>query len=213
MKQDPLDAFLACVASAPQRLVADPSDAALREHVADAHAALPLLEGATGPLIDVGSGAGFPGIPLLLARPDLTGVLLESRARRCEHLEAAVQASGCADRVQVCNLRAEEYAAGDGREAFGICVARALAPPPVAVELCLPLVRVGGVLVLHAGAVDADALAYAAAELGGAVETVRPMPGYDQRCHVVVRRTSPTPARFPRRVGAAAREPLVRPAL
>lgn len=210
MKQDPAAPLLDLIAGARQRLVADPSPAALAEHLADARSSLDLLAAETGPLVDVGSGAGFPGIPLLLDRPDLAGTLLESRATRCGHLEAAVSACGLEGRVQVVNERAEAHAAGAGREAYGIAVARALAPPPVAIELCLPLLRPGGLLVLHAGAVErADAEA-AAAALGGAVETLRPVPGFDRRSHLTVRKTGPTPPGFPRRVGLAAREPIVR---
>lgn len=210
MKRDPLEAFLGCVAGSHQRLVADASPTALAAHVEDARAALPLIDGAEGPLIDVGSGAGFPGIPILIARPDLTGVLLESRATRCGHLREAITAAGIDDRVTVVNERAETYGAGPGREAHGICVARALAPPPVAVELCAPLIRVGGVLVLHAGAVTAAELEPAAEALGCAVERIVPLPGYAQRNHVLLRRIGATPTRFPRRIGAAARDPLVR---
>lgn len=210
MKRDPAAPLLELIATAPQRLVADPSPAALAEHVADARSSLDLLAAETGPLIDVGAGAGFPGIPILLERADLTGVLLESRARRCAHLAAAVDACGLADRVEVLNLRAEEHAAGAGRDAHGIAVARALAPPPVAIELCLPLLRTGGLLVLHAGAVERADVEAAATALGGAVETLRPVPGFARRSHLAVRKTGPTPPGFPRRVGLAAREPIVR---
>ena len=211
MKQAPLDIFLELVATAPQRLVGSTERTALQAHVDDALASLPLLEGEAGPLVDVGSGAGFPGVPLLLARPDLEGVLLESRAKRAAHLAEVVTATGLAPRVQVLAERAEEHAAGAGRERYGIAVARALAPPPVALELCLPLVRTGGLCILHAGAVDASAVETAAAALAAAVERVVPVPGFAARSQVVVRKTGPTPARFPRRVGAAARDPLVRP--
>ena len=210
MKRDPASPLLELIATAQQRLVADPSPAALAEHVADARSSLDLLAAETGPLVDVGSGAGFPGIPILLERADLTGVLLESRARRCAHLTAAVAACGLAERVEVLNLRAEEHAAGAGRDAYGIAVARALAPPPVAIEVCLPLLRPGGLLVLHAGAVDRAQAEASAAALGGAVEALRPVPGFDRRSHLAVRKTAPTPPGFPRRIGAAARDPIVR---
>ncbi|MGI9116028.1 MAG: 16S rRNA (guanine(527)-N(7))-methyltransferase RsmG [Gaiellales bacterium] len=210
MKQDPLAHFLELIRAAPQRLVASTEPADLAAHVDDARGTLPLIADEVGPLVDVGTGAGFPGVPLLLDRPDLHGTLLDSRAKRCQHLEQVVAECGLADRVAVRNLRAEELAAADGREAYGIAVARALAPPPVALELCLPLVRVGGVCVLHAGAVERADLDAAAAQLGGSVERIEPVPGFDARTRVVVRKTSPTPARFPRRVGLAAREPLVR---
>ncbi len=210
MKRDPAERLLELIAAAPQRLVADPSPAALAAHLEDARSSLDLLAAEAGPLVDVGSGAGLPGIPILLARPDLAGILLESRARRCAHLEQAVAETGLAERVRVLNLRAEEYAAGAGRDAAGIVVARALAPPPVAIELCLPLLRPGGLLVLHAGAVDRAAAVAAAETVGGAVEAVRPVPGFERRSHLAVRKTGPTPAGFPRRVGAAARDPIVR---
>lgn len=210
MKRDPAERLLALIAAAPQRLVADPSPAALAAHLEDARSSLDLLAGETGPLVDVGSGAGLPGIPILLDRPDLEGVLLESRARRCAHLEQAVAETGLAERVRVLNLRAEEHAASAGRDAAGIAVARALAPPPVAIELCLPLLRPGGLLVLHAGAVDRAVAETAAEALGGAVEAVRPVPGFERRTHLAVRKTGPTPPGFPRKVGAAARDPIVR---
>jgi 16S rRNA (guanine527-N7)-methyltransferase len=200
--------FLDLVATAPQRLVASTAPEALADHVADAQGALPLLANETGPLIDVGTGAGFPGVPILLARPDLAGTLLDSRAKRCAHLQQVVLATGLAERVRVCNDRAEEHA---DRDAYGIAVARALAPPPVALELCLPLVRPGGVCLLHTGAVDPAALEQAASALAAVVERIEPVPGFDARNRVLVRKTGPTPAGFPRRVGAAAREPIVRP--
>ncbi|MGI9186090.1 MAG: 16S rRNA (guanine(527)-N(7))-methyltransferase RsmG [Gaiellales bacterium] len=210
MKQDPLEQFLTLVATAPQRLVASTDPEALAAHVDDARGTLPLIAAETGPLIDVGTGAGFPGVPLLLDRADLAGTLLDSRAKRCQHLQQVVDVTGLAARVRVLNLRAEEHAAADGREHYGIAVARALAPPPVAIELCLPLLRTGGVCILHAGAVNRTEVERAAAELGGVLELIDPVPGFDARNRVVVRKTDPTPARFPRRIGLAAKEPLVR---
>jgi len=213
VKRDPAERLLELIAIAPQRLVADPSPAALAAHLEDARSSLDLLAAESGPLVDVGSGAGLPGLPILLARPDLEGVLLDSRARRCSHLEQAVAETGLAGRVRVVNQRAEEFAVGSGRDGAGIVVARALAPPPVAVELCLPLLRPGGLLVLHAGLVEPADVAAAAAALAGAVELIRAVPGFERRHHVAVRKIGPTPQGFPRRVGAAARDPLVRSGL
>jgi 16S rRNA (guanine527-N7)-methyltransferase len=210
VKQDPLATFLDLIAAAPQRLVASTEPDALAAHVEDALGTLPLIAAETGPLVDVGTGAGFPGVPLLLERGDLAGTLLDSRAKRCQHLQQVVDATGLAERVRVVNQRAEEHAASDGREHYGIAVARALAPPPVAIELCLPLLRTGGVCILHAGAFEAREVERAAAELGGVLELIDPVPGFDARNRIVVRKTAPTPARFPRRIGLAAKEPLVR---
>ncbi len=212
MKREGLDAFLAVLAASPQRLVADASPEALAAHVADARTLLPLLDGLDGPLVDVGSGAGLPGIPLLLARPDLEGVLLDSRARRCAHLEEAVAAADLAARARVVCARAEEHGRSAGRDAAGIVVARALAPPPVAVELCLPLLRPGGRLVLQAGEVDEEAVAAAAEAVGGRLERIAAVPGFERRTLVPIAKVAPTPAGFPRRVGEAARRPIVRPA-
>ena len=207
MKQDPLEVFQTLIATAPQRLVGSTAPEQLAAHIEDALGALPLLAGEAGPLVDVGSGAGLPGVPILLARTDLAGALLDSRAKRCAHLQQVVEATGLADRVCVVNARAEELAE---RDAYGIAVARALAPPPVALELCLPLVRPGGACLLHAGAVDPTALEQAAQALAARVERIEPVPGFAERTRVLVRKTGPTPAGFPRRVGAAARDPIVR---
>ncbi len=209
MKHDPLAAFLGLIADAPQRLVADASPQALQAHVDDALGSLPLLASESGPLIDVGSGAGLPGIPILLERPDLTGALLDSRARRCQHLAAAVAATGLDDRVTVLNLRAEVHGHSSGRGHYGIVVARALAAAQVAMELCIPLARVGGVVLLHAGAVSAAELRTAAGALGAELEQIEPVPGFDNRHRITFRKLSPSAPSYPRRAGAIARDPLV----
>lgn len=213
MEHDAADeAILRLIAAAQQRLVADPSAGAVREHLDDARTGLPLLEGERGILVDVGSGAGFPGLPLLISRPDLAGVLLESRARRCDHLREAVGACDLAERVHVVRDRAEVYAAGAGREAADIAVARALAPPPVALELCVPLVRPGGVVLLYTGVCDRNALAATAAALGAAVERFERTRPDGSRMLVLARRTGPLPEGIPRSAAQARKRPLVRSA-
>jgi 16S rRNA (guanine527-N7)-methyltransferase len=171
-------------------------------HVDDALAAAELLEG--GPVVDVGSGGGSPGIPLAAARPDLEFVLLEATRRKCEFLQRHATAF---PNVSVLCARAEEHAAGEGREAYGAAVARALAAPAVALEWCLPLVAVGGLSVLYAGEVEAD-LAPAVAQLGGGSPELLPVTGSERRTLVVVRKLEATPARFPRRPGLARKRPL-----
>jgi 16S rRNA (guanine527-N7)-methyltransferase len=156
-----------------------------------------LLE--AGPVVDVGSGGGSPGIPLAAARPDLRFVLLEANRRKCAFLQEA--AIGFANVSVVCE-RAEEHAAGSGREAYGTAVARALAAPPVAAEWCLPLVRAGGRAVLFVGpSADLGAVEAAARELAAEVE--QSPAGF-----VILRKTGPTPERFPRRAGVAKKRPL-----
>jgi 16S rRNA (guanine527-N7)-methyltransferase len=161
------------------------------------------LEAATllgeGPVVDVGSGGGSPGIPLAASRPDLDVVLLESNRRKCAFLEGI--AAGFGNLSVVC-ARAEEHAAAAGRDAYGTAVARALAIPPVAAEWCLPLVRPGGRAVLFVGSTaDLDAVSKAAGELAAVVEA-------SPAGFVALRKTGPTPERFPRRPGVAKKRPL-----
>jgi 16S rRNA (guanine527-N7)-methyltransferase len=150
-------------------------------------------------VVDVGSGGGSPGIPLAAGRPDLDFVLLESSGRKCDFLRAT--AAGFENVAVVCG-RAEEHAAGEGRDAYGTAVARAVAAPPVAAEWCLPLVRPGGLAVLFVGpSADLDAVSKAASEVAGQVEE-------SPAGFVLLRKTGPTPERFPRRPGVAKKRPL-----
>jgi 16S rRNA (guanine527-N7)-methyltransferase len=169
-----------------------------RETLLDgALAAAPLL--GEGAVVDVGSGGGSPGVPLASARPGLEFVLLESSRRKCAFLEGIAAEF---DNVSLVCARAEEHAAAAGRDAYGTAVARALAPPPVAAEWCLPLVRQGGRAILFVGpTADLDAIAKAAAELAGELE--ESAAGF-----VLIRKNGPTPARFPRRPGVAKKRPL-----
>jgi 16S rRNA (guanine527-N7)-methyltransferase len=149
--------------------------------------------------VDVGSGGGSPGIPLAVAHPELAFVLLEASRRKCSFLE---DASADLPNVSVVCARAEEHAAGAGRDAYGTAVARALAPPPVACEWCLPLVRPGGIALLFVGpSADEAAVARAAAKLGAELE--QSPAGF-----LRLRKTGPTPKRFPRRPGTARKRPL-----
>jgi 16S rRNA (guanine527-N7)-methyltransferase len=160
-------------------------------------AAADLIE--RGPVVDVGSGGGSPGIPLAVARPDLRFVLLESSSRKCEFLEQWAQEL---PNAEVVCARAEEHAAGDGRDAYGTALARALAPPPVAAEWCLPLVAVGGVVILYIGpSADVDAVARTAAKLGAGTPEER-------EGLLLLRKLVPTPEGFPRRPGMARKRPL-----
>lgn len=178
-------------------------DEARRIHLEDALAALPLL--GEGPLVDVGSGGGSPGIPLAAARPELSVDLLESQRRKCAFLE---ETAGAFPNVQVVCARVEEHARGLGREAYGTALARALAPPPVAVEWCLPLVRSGGRVILFTGVAGLEASAQAAAEVGGGTPEVHEVPGSERRRLLVFPKVAPTPERFPRRPGVARKRPL-----
>lgn len=182
--------------------VRDPAEAR-RVHVDDALAAAGLV--AEGPVVDVGAGGGSPGIPLASARPDLRVDLLEAQRRKCDFLE---RAAAPFPNVRVVCARAEEHGRGEGREAYGAAVAQALAPPPTALEWCLPLVREGGRVVLLAGAVDLERAAAAARAVGGGRPELVPLPGSERRSLLVVTKVTATPDRFPRRPGVARKRPL-----
>ncbi|MGD9696706.1 MAG: 16S rRNA (guanine(527)-N(7))-methyltransferase RsmG [Thermoleophilia bacterium] len=207
-----LVALLDRIAVEPQNLTAiEDLDEAIDRHLSDSLVALALREVAAAPaLIDVGSGAGFPGLALAAARPDLAVTLVESERSKAGWLARA--AAGFPN-VRVVHDRSEHLAAAE-RERYPLAVARALGPLPVTLELLAPFVAPGGAAVLWRGD-DADpaleaAGARAAADLGlsgDAPLPVTPFPGARRRLQVF-RRVAPTPARYPRRPGRAARRPL-----
>lgn len=148
-----------------------------------------------GPVVDVGSGNGSPGIPLAAALPDRNVTLLDSSRRKCAFLERFL---GDFPNLYVVCGRAEEQEI-DG---FGVGVAKALAPPPVALEWVLPLVRPGGAAVLWLGpGADLEQLAQVSEQLGGG-------PPEERSGLVVVPKIGPTPGGFPRRPGVARKRPL-----
>jgi 16S rRNA (guanine527-N7)-methyltransferase len=162
-------------------------------------------------VVDVGSGAGLPGIPIKIARPDLEMTLIEADQAKAAFLVHACAALGL-EHVEVVARRAEE--AGHDprlRETFDVAVARALAPLPVLVELCLPLVRVGGRLLAQKTDAEAAAPAAHAIELlGGELSGVRAAPSAARSSGtvVVIDKVRPTPSVYPRRAGVPNRKPL-----
>lgn len=146
-----------------------------------------------GPVVDVGSGGGAPGIPLALALPDREFVLLEAQERKCAFLRDFAPAN-----ARVIRGRAEEQEL----DWAGCALAKALALPPVAAEWCLPLVRPGGAVVLWVGATaDAERVARVAERLAATVESA-------PEGFLVLRKLDATPAGFPRRPGIARKRPL-----
>ena len=180
--------------------IRDPATAAAR-HVLDALAGLPAIDAAPpGALADVGSGGGLPGLVLAVVRPERELHLIEATARKAAFITEAAAAIGVT--AQVHAERSEDVARGALRDACACVVARALAPPPVAVELCLPLCIPGGRAVLWSREAADEELAFAAAALAGRV-LVPECPGV-----LVIEKLAPTPERFPRRPGMAAKRPL-----
>lgn len=202
MLDERLERWLDALLATPGLTAITSRGEARRVHVDDALAASDLLE--RGPVADVGSGGGSPGIPLATARPDLAFDLLEATERKCAFLREAARAF---PNVSVVCARAEEHGRGSGREAYGAAVARALAAPPAALEWCLPLVAIGGLAVLYTGELEHD-LARVAERLGGGAPCVVVVPRSERRRLVVVRKEAPTPPEFPRRPGVARKRPL-----
>lgn len=186
-------------------LTSVPREQAWERHIVDSLTLLEVAAPAPGSsLVDVGSGAGLPGVPMAVLRPDLAVTLLEADARRAGFLIHAAGLLGLGT-VTVVAARAEAYGRlPPGREGFDLAVSRATAPPAVLCELALPLVRLGGRLAALVGDAPAAAAACArAAELCGGAPPQAPAPGV-----LVVGKQSPTPPRLPRREGVPNRRPL-----
>lgn len=188
------------------------SEFAIR-HFADS--LLPLAEPGLFPdgasLVDVGAGAGFPGMPLAIVREDLSVTLLESQRKKCLFLREAVIQLGLSDTRVLC-ARAEDAARGLEREVFDLATVRAVAPLRVLAEYLLPLLRRGGRMLCWKGPSLLEELPDAANALqvlgGRAVHRFTlPIPG---RVHYiqVIEKTGPTPPEYPRRPGIPAARPL-----
>jgi 16S rRNA (guanine527-N7)-methyltransferase len=162
-------------------------------------------------IVDVGSGGGLPGLPLKIVRPDLELTLIEADQDKAAFLVHACAQLGL-EGVEVVARRAED--AGHDpllREAFDVAVARALAPLPVLVELCLGLVRVGGRLLAQKTEGEETSAAERAIEvMGGSLTAVHASPSGARRAGtvVVIEKVRPTPAAYPRRPGVPNRKPL-----
>ena len=192
-------------------------DTSLDRHYADSLAPLRekdcFPEGAS--LIDVGSGAGFPGLPLAIARPDLQVTLLDSLMKRINFLRAVVDELGL-ENVQLRHARAEDGGRDPLlREQFDIAVARAVAPLPVLCELLLPFVKMGGRMVCYKGPAAAEeweAGRKAAFLLGasGVEQIPVPIPAQPdwQHCLLTAVKTQKTARQYPRKAGTPSRSPL-----
>jgi 16S rRNA (guanine527-N7)-methyltransferase len=195
-----LERWLDALLATPGLTALRDREQATRELIEDSLAGTGVVAAFAGPIVDVGSGGGAPGIPLAAALPDREVTLLEANARRCSFLERTAREF---PNVRVVRGRAEEQEP----DRFGVAVAKALAPPAVAAEWCLPLVAPGGGAVLYAGQVEGD-LAQVAELLNASGPEEHAVPGSRDRRLLVFRKLGPTPAGFPRRPGVARKRPL-----
>lgn len=191
--------------------ITDPRDVAIL-HLLDSLALTGLagLEGRT--VVDVGTGAGFPGVPLAIARPSARVTLLDSLGKRVDFLRESCRTLGL-DNVECVHGRAEEFA-GERRETFDLAVSRAVAALPVLCELCLPLVKVGGAF-WAMKSVDTEeeisASKTAVKVLGGRIQAVSDytIPTTEVVHRVVcIQKTAPTPKKYPRRFALIKKQPL-----
>lgn len=172
-------------------------------------------EPAPGSAVDIGAGAGFPGLPLRIVRPDLRLTLVESSRKKAEflrHVAGALELDG----VTVLAARAEDVGRDPAhREGYHVALARAVADLRVLVEYALPLLRVGGVFIAQktaaAAPVEIESAGHALEVHGGVVRDVVEvsLPGLrEPRALIVVAKVTPTPDRYPRRAGMPAQRPL-----
>ena len=163
-------------------------------------------------LIDVGTGAGFPGLALAIARPDLRVTLLEAQGKRCAFLQAVCDELRVQNAI-VCQERAEVLGRAEGhREAYGLAVARAVAPLNILCEYLLPFVQVGGCALCWKGPALAGEMedgAAAARKLGGTAEAPITLSLPDaERVLLPIRKTETTLPQYPRKNGIPAKRPL-----
>jgi 16S rRNA (guanine527-N7)-methyltransferase len=189
-----LERWLDAVLATPGMTAISNRDEARAMLLDDALRGVEVVRELDGPIVDVGSGNGSPGLPIAASLPERRVTLLDSNRRKTEFLERVTVGF---PNVDVLWGRAEEQ---EGR--FGVALAKALAPPPVALEWLLPLVEEGGAAVLWLSAsADLEELSRVSEQLGGsAVE--------EREGLAVARKIAPTPAGFPRRPGMARKRPL-----
>jgi 16S rRNA (guanine527-N7)-methyltransferase len=197
--------------------IVEPADVETKHFLDSLTAAVPLLDrlnsGEAIRLVDVGSGGGFPGLPLRLAFPQLRLTLVESVIKKAEFLRETVAQLGLAD-VEVVAQRAETAGRDPlQRDAYDWATARALGTLPVVIELCAPFLAPGGLLVAQrSGKLDAElvhaAPAFKALHVWARTPIYLDVPGLEGHGLIVGEKYAPTPEAYPRRPGMPRKRPL-----
>ena len=183
--------------------------AVARLHFLDCLALLRVADFRGKRVVDVGCGAGFPGVPLVIAEPSMHLTLLDSLAKRMHWLETVLPQLGVT--AECVTARAEEYVSGC-REQYDLAVSRAVARLNILCELCLPYVRVGGHFIAMKGAMaeaEAEEAARAIDRLGGTLARIEAYPVADATHYaVVIEKRRPTPPGYPRAYAKIKKSPL-----
>ncbi|MGN1373257.1 MAG: 16S rRNA (guanine(527)-N(7))-methyltransferase RsmG [Candidatus Coproplasma sp.] len=161
---------------------------------------------------EIGSGGGFPSLPLKIVRDDLKFLLVESTGKKCNHLNEAISALDMKDMQVFCGRAEDCTRDARYREKFDCAVARAVARLNTLCEYCLPFVKVGGSFIAYKGDVDeeVDEAQKAIKVLGGKLERVEKytLPDGDRRSLVVIKKVAATPLRYPRGQGKERKSPI-----
>lgn len=192
--------------------ITDPDGIAVK-HFADSISALSAADFPQGArVLDVGTGAGFPSIPLLIVRPDLDITMIDSTAKKLKYVASAVESLGLS--AEVLHTRAEEAGQNkEYREKFDIVCSRAVAALNVLCEYCLPFVKVGGIFLAMKGAKAQEEIAdarNAIKTLGGKIIDEKSFTLFDggERTIVVIKKISQVPPKYPRVSAQIAKKPL-----
>jgi 16S rRNA (guanine527-N7)-methyltransferase len=192
--------------------IVDPGEIVIK-HFLDSLSAARLIPRAAK-LIDVGAGAGFPGIPIMIARPELSLTLLEATKKKCDFLEAMIDELKLQN-VNVVNARAEDAAHDVAyREQYDVAIARAVAEMPTLSEYLLPFVKIGGLAIAMKSndtQQETDRAEAAIKTLGGQLQQIVPViiPGLnEERYLVVIEKITAMPEKYPRRAGMPSKNPI-----
>jgi len=213
--QQRLEPMLEMLAAAPASLssITNP-DEARRVHLSDSLSGLAVEEvNLADRITDIGAGAGFPGIPLAMARPEAEFTLLDSVGKKVRFMVEVIERLGIENAVAV-NQRSEDWASSDGAEASDLVTARAVAPLEALAELASPLLETGGSLIAWKGEREPEGeekLAALESRLAMSLDRVVPVKPYSgsrERHIYVVKKTAETPPGLPRRAGMVRKRPL-----
>lgn len=192
--------------------ITDPEGIAVK-HFADSLTALKMIDLTSGArVIDVGTGGGFPGIPLLIARPEIKLTMLDSTQKKLAFVSESVEKLGL--QANIVHARAEEAGQGDMRDSYDFAVSRAVAAMNVLCEYCLPFVKVGGTFCAMKGAKGKEELDDARKAIGilsGEVQRTETLLLADggERTLVNIKKISHTPTKYPRPSAQISKKPLI----